>query len=218
VSSIKAVVLGTAALGLGFVLVLALVVGAALSAASASTPGGSGPSGTLNTNAIPAGSQSLIPYLEEAGTLCPQIGAPLLAAQITQESSWNSSAVSPSNAEGISQFLASTFPSWSQPPATTGPDTPFNAPDAILAQGRFMCALAAQMLPLSKSSGVSDVSLALASYNAGSAAVVAAGGMPQNGQTPNYVARILAGQATFTLATTTSASGDAFGLRVADFA
>ncbi len=70
-----------------------------------------------------------------------------------------------------------------------------------------MCALAAQMAPLASSSGVDVVSLALAAYNAGSASVIDAGGIPQNGQTPAYVQRIEALEASFTITLTSSDVG-----------
>ena len=77
-----------------------------------------------------------------------------------------------------------------------------------------MCALAAQLAPLAAQSGVPDVNLALAGYNAGSAAVVAAGGIPQNGQTPAYVQAILADEATYTLILTSAQGGSQLGLRI----
>ena len=202
-------VAGAGALALGLTGLVGVAVLGAVESASASTS-----SGALNTSALPSSARSYVPWLVEAGSLCPQITAPLLAAQIQAESGWDPTALSPTGASGLSQFEPGTWPSWSQPPAVPGPDVPTNPSDAIMAQGRYMCALAAQMAPLAQSSGVDVVSLALAAYNAGPAAVVAAGGIPRNGQTPAYVRAIEASESTYTLATLTAAGGTAFGMRV----
>ncbi len=133
-------------------------------------------------------------WYEKAGQLCPGAGitADLLAAQGYQESRFNPNAVSPTHAEGIAQFEPDTWPQWSADDDGTGKVTPFNPNDAIMAQGRFMCSLASD----AKNSGLASakvtvVMLALAGYNAGWKAVLAAGGIPQNGQTPDYVKNIM---------------------------
>jgi cell wall-associated NlpC family hydrolase len=59
-----------------------------------------------------------------------------------------------------------------------------------------------------------DVNLALAGYNVGSAAVIAAGGIPQNGQTAAYVMVILADEATYTLKLTQAPGGTSLGLEI----
>jgi parallel beta-helix repeat protein len=204
----RSVVTGGAALLLAFLLFIAGIALVTAEQQQLSTSSNSA-TGTLDAAALPAVAQQWISYIEQAGDLCPQITAPLLAAQEEVESGFNPNAVSPAGAEGIAQFLPSTWPSWSQPAATTRPDTPFNAPDAILAEGRYMCALAAQMTDLAQSSGTAVVSLALAAYNAGSAAVIAAGGIPPNGQTPAYVQRVEALEASFTIVLTSGAAGPA---------
>lgn len=134
-------------------------------------------------------------YVTAAGSQCTAAPAAIIAAQIQQESSWNPAAVSPSGAEGISQFLPGTWPQWSQPG-----QSPFDPAAAIPAQARYDCALAAQMSQAQKAGSlpgtVPVTSLMLAAYNAGPAAVLAAGGIPDNGQTPGYVTNIesMAGQ------------------------
>lgn len=134
-------------------------------------------------------------WYQKAGQLCPGAGitADLLAAQGYQESGFNPNAVSSTGAEGIAQFEPGTWPQWSANDDGSGHVTPFNPSDAIMAQGRFMCSLASD----AKGSGLASanvtvVMLALAGYNAGWKAVLAAGGIPQNGQTPAYVTNIMA--------------------------
>ncbi|MGH3417738.1 MAG: transglycosylase SLT domain-containing protein, partial [Actinocrinis sp.] len=53
---------------------------------------------SLATNTVPAAYASMI---EAAGSTCTQVTAPLLAAQLYQESAFDPKAVSPAGAEGI---------------------------------------------------------------------------------------------------------------------
>src|ERR1019366_2407914 len=127
----------------------------------------------LATSAVPI--PALIPVLDEAGSLCPGISAPLLAAQIDAESGWNPSAVSPAGAEGIAQFMPSTFAVYGRNDDGTGNVSPFNPVDAIMAMGRYDCALLADVAGIA---GQTPESLMLAAYNAGSGAVLEFGGIP----------------------------------------
>ena len=172
-----------------------VVVLAAGSSTPAQAVGGLGQG--LRDGTVPA------PYLElvdAAGSLCPAVPPSIVAAQIEQESDWNPRAVSPAGAEGISQFLPSTWPSWSQPG-----QSPFDPVAAIPAQARYDCAIAAQMASWQAAGRLTSTldltSLMLAGYNAGPAAVLAADGIPQNGQTPDYVSRIVSRAAHFSNAT-----------------
>lgn len=80
------------------------------------------------------------------------IGYDYVACQINLESGFNPGAVSPAGAEGIAQFLPSTFASYAS-------GSPFNVNDALTAYINFMNAL------LQWSGG--DLYRALAAYNAG---------------------------------------------------
>jgi cell wall-associated NlpC family hydrolase len=142
--------------------------------------GGANPSvgGSLKPGSVPA---QYLPLLNSAGGMCPSISPVLLAAQIRQESGFNPAAVSPAGAEGISQFLPTTWPQWG------GNGDPFNPADAIPAQARYDCAIAQQV----KNIPGDPTSLMLAGYNAGPFAVLQANGMPPIGETKNYVALIL---------------------------
>jgi cell wall-associated NlpC family hydrolase len=142
-------------------------------------------SAVLATSAVPT--PSLIPVLDEAGSLCPGISAPLLAAQIDAESGWNPSAVSPAGAEGIAQFLPATFATYARNDDGTGNVSPFNPVDAVMAMGRYDCALLADVSGLT---GQTPVSLMLAAYNAGVGAVVAFQGIPPYPETEAYVGRV----------------------------
>jgi cell wall-associated NlpC family hydrolase len=170
-----------------FVAALALVV-------TVSTTGSATPSDAVSGTALKAGSvpAQYVPWIERDAGLT----SPLLAAQLHQESGFNPSAVSSAGAEGIAQFLPSTFESWSADDDGTGNVTPFNPYDAIMAQGRLMCDLL-HKAQASHYNGT-PIALALAGYNAGWGAVVAAQGIPPFAQTQHYVAAILAAMASYT--------------------
>ncbi|HEX5146378.1 MAG TPA: transglycosylase SLT domain-containing protein, partial [Conexibacter sp.] len=103
------------------------------------------------------------------------VSAALLAAQLYAESGFNPFALSPAGAQGIAQFMPGTARS-------LGLDDPFDAAQAIDAQGHLMRDLLRQF---------GSVSLALAAYNAGPGAVSACGCVPPYPETQAYVTRIL---------------------------
>jgi hypothetical protein len=103
------------------------------------------------------------------------VSATLLAAQLYAESNFNPFARSRAGALGIAQFMPGTAASY-------GLDDPFDPEQAINAQARMMRDLLRQF---------GSVPLALAAYNAGPGAVAPCMCIPDNGETPGYVARIL---------------------------
>lgn len=78
--------------------------------------------------------------------------AAVVAAQINDESGFNPNATSSAGAEGIAQFLPSTFKSY-------GTGSPYNTADAFAAYTKFMTALLQQFH--------GNIQDALAAYNAG---------------------------------------------------
>lgn len=136
----------------------------------------------LNTARVPP---QYVQWVERAGSECGAVSAPQIAAQIQQESGWRPNVVSSAGAEGIAQFLPATFAVYGRPDAP-GPLSPFNAGDAIMAMGRYDCAIAKAV------AGVpgSLLSNMLAGYNAGTNAVLHYGGVPPFAQTQQYVAAI----------------------------
>ena len=101
--------------------------------------------------------------------------APLLAAVLDQESDFEPNAVSSAGAEGIAQFMPAT--------ADANGVDPFNASSAINGAARLLAQYHATF---------GNWSDALAAYAAGSGAVEQAGGVPDDGSTPGYVANALA--------------------------
>lgn len=154
---------------------------------------------TLAGGSVPTAYVGLI---QTAGTSCPQLSPPLLAAQIYQESGFNPKAVSPTGAEGIAQFEPGTWPNWTSPKDGDGLENPFNPADAIPAMARYDCALAKDV---AKVPGSVQTNM-LAAYNAGLGAVLSADGVPDFSQTQNYVKNIAALETSFTNQTKTVAA------------
>jgi cell wall-associated NlpC family hydrolase len=159
-------------------LIIALLLLLALSVPYGAPPGPGMPAiSPLRTTAIPP---QYVPWVQRAGEECPQITPPVIAAQIQAESGWDATAVSSKGALGIAQFLPVTFATWGRNDDGTGNVSPFNPADEIMAQGRYDCALAAQMTTLRSQGTVSGslLDLTLAAYNSGPGKVELAGGPP----------------------------------------
>jgi cell wall-associated NlpC family hydrolase len=131
----------------------------------------------LNTSAVPA---TYLQWVLKAGSLCSAITPAIIAAQDQTESDWNPKAVSGAGAEGIAQFLPSSWPQWGRNDDGTGNVSPSNPRDAIMAQGRYDCSLASFAQNLINSGGASGsvTDLALAAYNAGPLRVEQVHGIP----------------------------------------
>ncbi|MGW5219888.1 peptidoglycan DD-metalloendopeptidase family protein [Nocardia sp. NPDC004085] len=141
------------------------------------------------------------PWYRRAGGLCPQISAALLAAQGKAESGFQPSAVSGAGAQGPAQFMPGTWATYGADDDGNGQTSPFDIGDAIMAQGRYMCAIAATVDTWIDEGKVhaphGRAELYLAAYNAGEGAVLASGGFPTGAadyltQTRPYVDKILA--------------------------
>jgi cell wall-associated NlpC family hydrolase len=154
---------------------------------------------TLDAARVPS---KYVAWIERAGRTCADVGAPLVAAQIKQESGWNPDALSPVGAQGLSQFMPGTWKTWgvdaagkdgsSQPDGVADPFTPG---DAIMTQARYDCWLAEKV---GRTKGGDPTRLMLAAYNAGPDAVERFGGVPPYPETQAYVAAITASMAEYT--------------------
>jgi cell wall-associated NlpC family hydrolase len=173
------------------ILLIVVMLGGA-SGSQAATTGLPGLASELRPGSVPAAYLALV---QAAGAICQAAPAPIIAAQIDVESGWNPDAVSPSGAEGISQFLPSTWPHWSSPG-----QSPFDPTAAIPAQARYDCAIAGQLAGPQKHGQLGAASLTelmLAGYNAGPAAILSAHGIPAIPETQQYVSSIIAKAATY---------------------
>jgi soluble lytic murein transglycosylase-like protein len=105
-----------------------------------------------------------------------EVDAGLLHSVIQQESGFRPCAVSAKGAMGLMQLMPATA-------TQLGVDDPFNPQQNVDAGARFLKQLLATY--------GGDASLALAAYNAGSAKVSDAGGIPFIPETVDYVRRVL---------------------------
>lgn len=155
-------------------------------------------------------------WINEAGSLCPEVTPALIAAQLNQESGFNPSAVSPAGAQGIAQFEPGT---WASPgvafDADGGGASVWDPADAIVSEGHYMCGLAANLrADLAAGRVHGDLTaLTLAAYNCGQGCVENAGGIPAIGETTNYVTRITAVAAGYA-APAVLPAGASFGARI----
>jgi cell wall-associated NlpC family hydrolase len=164
-----------------------------------------------DSTAVPAGVCSLRPgsvstayqpWICAAATACPGLPAPVLAAQLNQESGFNPAASSTAGAQGIAQFMPGTWNTWKVDANGDGQASVWQPADAITGQGHFMCSLLKEAT--ASGYGGQPLELALAGYNAGWGAVQRYHGLPPpsfaGGQTANYVKSITASARNYTAA------------------
>jgi cell wall-associated NlpC family hydrolase len=159
---------------------LALLVVGTYSAAAGLAGGGNGGAVTLAKGSVPAIYQ---PLVQKWGNLCPALNPALLAAQLYQESGWNPRAQSPAAAQGIAQFIPGTWATHGIDANADGTADVWDPQDAIPSAASYDCELASYVknVPGDRTGNM------LAAYNAGSYAVIKAGGVPPYAETQNYV-------------------------------
>ncbi|MFL4910906.1 NlpC/P60 family protein [Streptomyces sp. MMS24-I2-30] len=146
---------------------------------------GDSPLSTALSLAVPTAYKSLI---EDAGKTCPEVTPNLLAALLTQESGFNPKAHSPVGADGIAQFMPSTWETHGIDGNGDGKRNVWDPEDAIPSAAGYLCDIADDVknVPGDKQSNM------LAAYNAGSNKVLEYGGVPPYKETQNYVRSIQA--------------------------
>jgi soluble lytic murein transglycosylase-like protein len=102
------------------------------------------------------------------------VDASLLAAVASQESNFDSQAVSPAGAQGLMQFMPAT--------ARGLGVNPLDPTSAVDGAARYLSSLTKQF---------GSTSLALAAYNAGPGTVSKYGGIPPFPETQNYVRAVM---------------------------
>ncbi|MGW5284693.1 C40 family peptidase [Streptomyces collinus] len=162
-------------------------VGATASVVVAALVQGAGdsPLSTALSLAVPGKYRSLI---QDAGHTCPEVTPNLLAALLTQESGFNPKAHSPVGAQGIAQFMPSTWETHGIDGNGDGKRDVWDPEDAIPAAAGYLCGIAKDIKDV-PGDGQSNM---LAAYNAGSGAVRKYGGVPPYKETQNYVRSIQA--------------------------
>ncbi|MGW5639348.1 lytic transglycosylase domain-containing protein [Streptomyces sp. NPDC003832] len=153
-------------------------------------------SGELDTSTVP---EDLAEPIEEAGELCGAIGPIVIAAQIERESGFDASVVGPDGELGLSQLPPAVFTEYGEDDDDNDKVSALDAEDSIMAQGRYMCALAEEAQQLVDSGEViqgettnSVLDLALAGYHIGMDAVRAAKGVPNTNEAQGYVLAVRA--------------------------
>ncbi|MEV0982153.1 bifunctional lytic transglycosylase/C40 family peptidase [Streptomyces sp. NPDC049915] len=134
---------------------------------------------------VPAAYKSLI---EEAGHTCSDISPNLLAALLKQESGFIPDRTSPAGAEGIAQFMPSTWENHGLDANGDGKRDIWDPQDAIPSAAKYLCDSAQEVknVPGDKTANM------LAAYNAGADRVKKFGGVPPYKETQNYVKTITA--------------------------
>ncbi|MFF7545711.1 NlpC/P60 family protein [Streptomyces canus] len=144
---------------------------------------GDDPAGSLLSLSVPSQYKALI---QAAGSTCPAVTPNLLAALLTQESNFNPKARSQVGAEGIAQFMPSTWQAHGIDANGDNKRDVWDPADAIPSAAKYLCSIAKEVddVPGDKQSNM------LAAYNAGSGAVRKYGGIPPYKETQNYVQSI----------------------------
>ena len=138
---------------------------------------------------------AFVPWIEKAATTCPEVTAPLLAAQLENESGFDVNAHNAgSGADGPAQFVPGTWASKAVDGDGDGDKETRSVPDALMSQAAYDCELV----------GVAKKGLAagtlhgeltelwLSMYNCGDGATMESGGVCGNTETQNYVRNIAA--------------------------
>ncbi|MFV8133176.1 NlpC/P60 family protein [Streptomyces syringium] len=194
----KKLLIGT---GAGFASLFVLIAGVAIQTTTSdvanANPGGA-IGGDLKGGSVPP---QYAQWIEKAAGSCAvRLPASVLAAQLEAESNFNPNARSGSDAHGIAQFIPETWKSYAVDANNNGSASPYDPPDAITAQGKYMC----DLLKDAQKSGIpgDPIELALAGYNAGWGAVLRFHGVPPRsfaaGQTYDYVRAIMASAKKYT--------------------
>ncbi|WP_245819551.1 peptidoglycan DD-metalloendopeptidase family protein [Rhodococcoides yunnanense] len=160
--------------------------------AAATKPGCGQPVGAtgLRPGSVPA---EFEPWIVKGGSVCAEVTAPIVAAQLEQESGFNIQASNASSgADGPAQFMPGTWAAKAVDGDGDGHKDTRSIADAVMTQASYDCELA-QIAKDGLTSGKlhGDLTeLYLSMYNCGPGATLAGGQVCQNAETLDYVAKI----------------------------
>ncbi|WP_146194034.1 lytic transglycosylase domain-containing protein [Streptomyces sp. MA5143a] len=147
-----------------------------------------------------------VKWVIRAGSVCDIVTPSVVAAQIDAETGWlagtaeglpdtsptpSPTAPTPSEPRALVGLSTSAFKEWGSDDDGNGTATPLDPGDAIMALGRFDCALAEGVQRLKESRAVSGdtLELTLAAYHSGLDTVERSRGVPE-GEARDYVRRV----------------------------
>ncbi|MBY4212622.1 peptidoglycan DD-metalloendopeptidase family protein [Rhodococcus fascians] len=160
--------------------------------AAAAKPGCGQPAGTtgLRPGSVPA---EFEPWIVKAGTVCAEVTAPIVAAQLEQEGGFDVNAHNAgSGADGPAQFMPATWAQKGVDGDGDGRKDTRSIADAVMSQAAYDCELAGIATDALASGKVSGdlTELYLSMYNCGPGATLSQGQVCQNAETLGYVAKI----------------------------
>ncbi|RBM17883.1 bifunctional lytic transglycosylase/C40 family peptidase [Streptomyces sp. PT12] len=167
-----------------------LVVGVYGAASDLPGGGGGGGGGQLARDTVPEEYEQLV---AEWGNYCETLSPAILAAQLSQESGWQPDVRSHAEAQGIAQFIPSTWATHGIDANGDGVANVWDPQDAIPSAARYDCSLAGYVDDVPGD----PVNNMLAAYNAGPYAVIRYNGVPPYEETQNYVRIIRSAEASF---------------------
>ncbi|ONK13393.1 bifunctional lytic transglycosylase/C40 family peptidase [Streptomyces sp. MP131-18] len=166
-----------------------LVIGVYTAGTAPVTGSGRG-GGQLARDTVPPEYEELVQHW---GNLCDTLSPAILAAQLGQESGWQTHVESHANAQGIAQFIPSTWATHGIDANGDGEANVWDPADAIPSAASYDCSLAGYVEDVPGD----PVDNMLAAYNAGPYAVIQYNGVPPYEETQNYVRIIRGAEASF---------------------
>ncbi|WP_433635582.1 peptidoglycan DD-metalloendopeptidase family protein [Nocardia sp. CA-120079] len=135
---------------------------------------------------------AFVPWIIKGATACPDTSAPLIAAQLRNESRFQKDQVSPSGALGYAQFMPATWAKYGVDADGDGRADPNSIADAVMSQAAYNCVqMGTVKAGLAAGTLTGDpIELMLSMYNCGPAATQANRGVCANAETQRYVKEI----------------------------
>ncbi|WP_159848475.1 peptidoglycan DD-metalloendopeptidase family protein [Nocardia sp. CY41] len=138
------------------------------------------------------GAAPFVPWINKGAQACTATSAPLIAAQLRNESGFRKGMVSPAGAKGYAQFMDGTWATYGVDGDGDGTRDPNSIGDAVMSQANYNCVLmkiVKDEMAAGRLHG-DPVELLLSMYNCGPGGTLAAGTVCPNAETQAYVKEI----------------------------